>query len=220
MRYAYLFADGSLGCVFGPFDVTRRAQAVSLTYSVEIFSFQMNVSPLDPRLIHLHQDLGIPNDYEARTRLSRFTEVSLTELVVAQLDDAGRPLVLTKRAAQSWIAMRDAATKDGISLNPFSGFRSYVYQYGLLKTKLSKGIPIEEILKSLAAPGYSEHHTGEALDITTVDCPAGEEIFEKTAAHAWLVRSAGRFGFKESFPRGNPHNLVYEPWHWKFHTPS
>lgn len=177
----------------------------------------MNASSLDPIVLQLHHDLGIPHDYETRTGLPRFKESPLSELVVAQLDNAGRPLVLTQATARAWLAMRDASIQDGVTLHPFSGFRSYVYQHGLLKAKLAKGMAIGDILKSLAAPGYSEHHTGEALDITTVDCPAGEEVFEKTAAYSWLARNAERFGFKESFPRGNPHNIVYEPWHWKFH---
>jgi D-alanyl-D-alanine carboxypeptidase len=178
----------------------------------------MSPSNLNPFLVRIHRELGIPDDYEQRTRLSRFEEVALSDLIVAQLDEAGRPLVLTKSAANAWLAMRGAAEKDGISLHPFSGFRSYLYQKGLFQAKLARGVLIDEILKSLAAPGYSEHHTGEALDITTVDCPAGEEVFESTSAHAWLAAHAGSFGFTESFPRGNPHNLVYEPWHWKYHS--
>lgn len=178
----------------------------------------MTLSHLNPVLAHIHRELGIPADYEQRTGLQRFDEVSLSNLIVAQLDHAGRPLVLTKSAGEAWVAMRSAADKDGVSLQPFSGFRSYVYQQGLFQAKIAKGSSIDQILKSLAAPGYSEHHTGEAVDITTADCPAGEAVFESTGAHAWLSTNAERYGFKESFPRGNPHNLVYEPWHWKYHS--
>ena len=164
----------------------------------------------------IHRELSIPADYAQRTGLPLFEEVALSELVVAQLDDAGRPLVLTREAAEALGAMRLAATRDGVALLPFSGFRSYLYQRGLLLAKMSKGISIDDILKVLAAPGYSEHHTGEAVDITTHDCPPAEELFEKTPAHQWLAVNAHEFGFTESFPRGNPHSLVYEPWHWKF----
>ena len=167
-------------------------------------------------LLSIHRELNIPTDYAQRTGLPFFEEVSLSELVVAQLDEAGRPLVLTKKAAQALQAMRTAATKDGVELLPFSGFRSYLYQKGLLLAKINKGLSIDEILKVLAAPGYSEHHTGEAVDITTHDCPPAEEAFEATSAYAWLARHANAYGFTESFPRGNPHSLVYEPWHWKF----
>jgi len=167
-------------------------------------------------LLSIHHELNIPTDYAQRTGLPFFEEVILSELVVAQLDEAGRPLVLTKNAAQALRAMRSEATKDGVELLPFSGFRSYLYQKGLLQAKINKGTSIDEILKVLAAPGYSEHHTGEAVDITTHNCPPAEEAFEATPAYTWLVTHASAYGFTESFPRGNPHSLVYEPWHWKF----
>ena len=48
-------------------------------------------------------------------------------------------------------------------------------------------------------------------------CPgyAGlNEDFAKTAAFRWLKRRAGEFGFWLSYPRGNPHGIAFEPWHW------
>ena len=69
-----------------------------------------------------------------------------------------------------------------------------------------------------AAPGFSEHHSGLALDIGTQDEPPAEESFERTAAFAWLRDHAGEHGFVMSYPRDNPHGIVYEPWHWRFST--
>lgn len=169
-------------------------------------------------IVKLHLELQISTSYSTQTKLPRYYEVALSELIVAQLDDAGRPIVLTAPTSKAWLTMRDAATKDGIALLPFSSFRSYLYQKGLIVAKLKKGEPIETILKTLAAPGYSEHHTGEALDITTTGCPQAQEIFETTTAYKWLAANGQKFGFTESFPRNNPHNFVYEPWHWKFNA--
>lgn len=177
----------------------------------------MNSHLHDTQLSAIHQELGIPETYAATTKFTFFPEVALSRLVVAQLDDAGRPVVLTSATTKAWLAMRDAARAEQIELLPFSGFRSFLYQRGLIRAKLLKGQSIEEILTILAAPGYSEHHTGEALDITTINCPQANEIFAETDAHLWLTKNAGRFGFKESFPANNVHGLVYEPWHWKFH---
>jgi D-alanyl-D-alanine carboxypeptidase len=98
-----------------------------------------------------------------------------------------------------------------------SGFRSVEYQRGIIERKLAKGLHILEILRSSAAPGYSEHHTGRAIDVTTPGSQPLEEEFERTQAFAWLLCHAGEFGFRLSFPRGNPHGVVYEPWHWLHH---
>lgn len=164
----------------------------------------------------LHKELNIPADYATRTGLPLYEQAELSQLVVAQLDEAGRPLVLTRRASEALAAMRAAAREAGLELLPFSGFRSYQHQRGLIVAKLQKGQSIEDILRVLAAPGYSEHHTGQAVDITTTECPQAEEVFETTAAYRWLATNAKRFGFSESFPRNNVHNLVYEPWHWRY----
>ena len=80
--------------------------------------------------------------------------------------------------------------------------------------KRARGQSVEEILHVNAAPGYSEHHSGRALDIGTPGEPPAEESFEHTSAFAWLTRHAGDFGFVMSYPRANPHGIVYEPWHW------
>jgi D-alanyl-D-alanine carboxypeptidase len=172
---------------------------------------------LPPSLIAIHTELGIPAQYASTTKLPLYQQAPLSALVVAQLDDAGRPIVLTKDAALAWCTMVEAAAKDQISLMPFSGFRSYLYQRGLLIAQLKKGLSIQEILTSLAAPGFSEHHTGEALDITTPGCPQAKEIFETTSAYQWLTQHGATFGFRQSFGKNNPHGFIFEPWHWKFH---
>ena len=45
--------------------------------------------------------------------------------------------------------------------------------------------------------------------------PPAEESFERTAAFDWLRTHAGAHGFTMSYPRDNPHGIVYEPWHWR-----
>jgi D-alanyl-D-alanine carboxypeptidase len=95
-----------------------------------------------------------------------------------------------------------------------SGFRSVDYQAGLIRTKLDRGQAIEAILQVNAAPGFSEHHTGQAVDIATPGSRPLTEEFEDTPAFEWLTREADRFGFSMSYPRNNPFGLIYEPWHW------
>jgi len=157
-------------------------------------------------------ELGIPADYGTRRRLELCEEAA--ELVSIGADVLGREQRLTPRAAKAWQAMRDAAERDGIQLLVVSAFRSLDYQRALILRKLENGKSITDILKINAAPGYSEHHTGRALDITAPDCPPLEQGFESTRAFAWLTQHAARHGFRLSYPRDNPHGITYEPWHW------
>jgi len=75
---------------------------------------------------------------------------------------------------------------------------------------------MDEILRVSAAPGYSEHHSGRALDLTTPGFAPVEEEFERSDAFAWLRRRAADFRFRLSYPRDNVHGIAYEPWHWCF----
>jgi len=129
-------------------------------------------------------------------------------------DRFGRPLWLRRGAAQGWRRMRLHAARDGVALDAISGFRSHAYQLGIFERKLARGLSVAEILKVNAAPGFSEHHSGHALDIGTPGDAPAEETFEATDAFAWLQANAGTHGFSLSYPRDNPHGIVYEPWHW------
>ena len=110
--------------------------------------------------------------------------------------------------------MHAAATDYGIELQLVSAFRSASYQLEILRRKLDRGQSIDEILKVSAAPGYSEHHSGRVVDLTTPGYAALEEEFENSPAFAWLRRNASEHGFHLSYPRNNPHGIAYEPWHW------
>jgi D-alanyl-D-alanine carboxypeptidase len=162
----------------------------------------------------LHSGFGIPGDYAERHKLVLCEEAK--ELVSIGLDSLGREQRLTPPAAEAWLRMHTASAKDGVQLQVVSAYRSLEYQCALIQRKLDRGMKIAEILKINAAPGYSEHHTGRALDITAPDCPPLEEGFERTSAYAWLTKRAGEYGFRLSYPRNNPHGINYEPWHWAY----
>jgi D-alanyl-D-alanine carboxypeptidase len=164
------------------------------------------------RIARLHRALGIPPDYAVRHALPLQPEAARLES--AGLDIYLREQRLIPAAAAAWHAMVAAAANDGIELQLVSAFRTIAYQEGILRRKRDQGRAIEEILRVSAAPGYSEHHSGRAVDLTTPGCPVLEEPFEDTEAFAWLCRRAGEFGFRLSYPRGNPHGVNYEPWHW------
>lgn len=162
--------------------------------------------------------LGIPRDY-GRTRGLRLVREPecLTNI---GLDTHDREQRMVPRAARAWIRMRNAAADAGVELQIVSAFRGIEYQLGIIKRKLERGLAMDEILRVSTAPGYSEHHTGRALDITTPGFAALEEEFEQSDAFAWLCKNAQLYNFKLSYPRGNRHGIAYEPWHWCWHSPK
>lgn len=172
--------------------------------------------PLPPERLHERlQALGLHTDaYAQRTGLALIAEPQW--LALAGFDRYRRPLWLHPRAARAWQAMRRAASADRIALDAISGYRSHDYQLGIFERKLARGQRVAQILEVNAAPGFSEHHGGNAIDIGTPGEPPAQESFEATAAFAWLGEHAGAHGFSMSYPRGNPHGIVYEPWHWRY----
>lgn len=159
-------------------------------------------------------ELGITLD--VTSELSMPLQEEATELVVCEPDMFGREQRMTPDTERAWREMHDAAEADGIDLLLVSAYRSIEYQCGLIRRKLDDGHCIEDILKVNAVPGYSEHHTGRALDLSTTDCEPLEESFEETPAFRWLCDNAGRFGFAMTYPRDNSYGIVYEPWHWAY----
>lgn len=128
----------------------------------------------------------------------------------------GRPMFLAPKAASAWRAMQAAAHADGVVLEAVSTFRSIAHQRALVARKLARGDSLAQVFAVNAVPGYSEHHSGRAIDLGTPGCAALDEAFEHTPAFAWLQRHADTFGFRLSYPRDNRHGVIYEPWHWCF----
>ncbi len=157
--------------------------------------------------------LGIPADY-ARTRRLIPQREAARLVAIGRAPDDGKIIRLAPRAAAGWRKMHAAAAHDGIVLLPLSGFRSVPRQARIIRRKLAAGRTLAEILRSVAAPGFSEHHTGRALDLGSPEHIELDAHFARTAAFRWLRRRAGEFGFRLSYPRGNPHGIAYEPWHW------
>ncbi|GAB3358053.1 M15 family metallopeptidase [Lysobacter tyrosinilyticus] len=169
--------------------------------------------PLERLQDRLHA-LGLDDGYGERTGLPLVAEpVALT---FAGFDRYRRPLWLVSPAARAWRSMQTAALHDGVVLEAISGYRSHDYQLGIFERKLARGQTVEQILTVNAAPGYSEHHSGRALDLGTPGEPPAEESFEHTPAFAWLQNNAEGYNFVMSYPRHNPHGIVYEPWHWYY----
>lgn len=160
-------------------------------------------------------DYGVPRDYGRTHKLRRVREPQ--QLVSIGMDVHERERFLARPAARAWFRMQHAAAKDGVTLEVVSAFRSIEYQCGIIERKLARGQCIDDILAVSAAPGYSEHHSGRALDLTCPGYAALEEEFEDSPAFAWLTRNAGSFSFSLSYPRGNKHGIAYEPWHWCWH---
>jgi zinc D-Ala-D-Ala carboxypeptidase len=166
----------------------------------------------EPNFQEIWKELGITSKYLEANKVPAQTETR--ELVYVDTAPQGRDIFLVPAAADEWFKMKSAANRDGITLILSHGFRSIAFQSRLIQNRLKKGESLESILTRVAIPGFSEHHTGCAIDVGSVDCFPPTQELAKTKTYEWLVRHAGEFRFYLSYPERNPFGIIFEPWHW------
>jgi D-alanyl-D-alanine carboxypeptidase len=107
--------------------------------------------------------------------------------------------------------MKQAAASSGVTLNIVSSYRSIKDQTAIFEGKINSGSTPEQAAKFSAPPGYSQHHTGYAVDINSL-----QQSFDQTAAFGWLNNNAVKYGFVMSYPKNISTDLGanYEPWHF------
>ena len=139
--------------------------------------------------------------------------VDLTELKNGQSVDS--------RIVPALQELFDDAKKEGIYCVVASGYRTSQKQQSLMDEKIEEyedqGLSFPEAQREaknwVAAPGYSEHQLGLAVDINAdgIHC-SGEEVY------AWLKENAHRYGFILRYPADKTKvtGTAYEPWHYRF----
>ncbi len=106
-----------------------------------------------------------------------------------------------------------AARADGVTLTPGSIFRSESRQRQIVNNKKSQGQSARQIYRTSSHPGYSEHHTGLAVDFTPIN-----DGFKKTAGYRWLLNNAHKYGFYQTFTADYSaySGVAEESWHWRY----
>lgn len=169
----------------------------SLTDASSIWVIVNKQHPLSP-LGYVPGDLTVPN-------------VSLSK--------PGRPeMQMRSETATALEALFSAADKDGVKLSVLSAYRSYDYQVSLYNGYVSKSGAATADQES-ARPGYSEHQTGLAVDISAQNNNCNlEACFGSTAEGEWLATNAYKYGFLLRYPADKTAvtGYEYEPWHFRY----
>lgn len=119
---------------------------------------------------------------------------------------------LTTETQNAFQIMKNAASKEGITLTIISGYRSYQRQNELYHNYVSKDGKQAADTYS-ARPGHSEHQTGLAFDLNSLNTS-----FARTKEGKWLTANAAQYGFILRYPEGktNETGYIYEPWHFRY----
>jgi len=133
-------------------------------------------------------------------------------------DTYRREEYLDQEAAAALQRLFAAAVPADLTLQPISGFRTIKDQQELFEQQVQKYGSTEAAAQLSAPPGYSEHHTGYAVDIGDRNQPDFDLklAFADTSAYRWLTANAAQYGFELSFPPKNAQGVSFEPWHWRY----
>jgi D-alanyl-D-alanine carboxypeptidase len=125
---------------------------------------------------------------------------------------------MRREAADALEKLFDGAMKDGIELAGVSGYRSESRQRSLFDNYV-KHDGKEAAAQYSAKPGFSEHQTGLAMDVSGKDgkC-AAEDCFAGTDEAKWLADHAYEYGFIIRYPEDKEEitGYKYEAWHLRY----
>ncbi len=161
-------------------------------------------------LVLVNKEHKLPDNWE-----------KIVELETVEDFEGGKPHQVEKLALERFWLLRDDLLKEGIQIELDSCYRSVDAQIDIWN-RFTEEYGEEYGKKYVAVPGYSEHHTGLAIDICIVkdgvtidendDMIAEKEIFAKI--HAKLAD----YGFILRYLEGKEDitGYSYEPWHFRF----
>ncbi|WP_077213656.1 M15 family metallopeptidase [Bacillus dakarensis] len=159
----------------------------------------------------VNKEFALPNDYIPEDLERPNVPFSFGDLDIEKS-------YLRKEAAEHLEILFEQAKNEGIDLFAVSGYRSYERQEGLFAAKENQ-VGREEAAQVVAIPGFSEHQSGLAMDISSPS--VGYQLIEEygeTIEGQWLAENAHKFGFILRYPKGKESitGYQYEPWHYRY----
>ena len=128
-----------------------------------------------------------------------------------------RDIYICEEAKYAYTEMAKDALKDNVVMGVNYAYRSRAEQQILLDKSIQR-IGVEATLKKGAPAGFSEHHTGMAMDVSGMYRSNGEKITPNKVVYQWLADYCHEYGFMIKNLKGKEHitGTQYEPWHIRY----
>lgn len=150
----------------------------------------------------------------------------LPESYTVELVRLKNGLQVDKRIYDDLNAMLTDCRAAGLEPIVCSAYRTQATQTRLYNNKVSRlraaGYSLEdakvEAARWVAPPGTSEHQTGLALDLVSLDYQLLDEKQEQTPEQKWLMAHSWEYGFVLRYPsdKSEMTGIGYEPWHYRY----
>ena len=116
-------------------------------------------------------------------------------------------------AKKAYDELCEASLKDNMKLGVTSSYRSTKDQQSVYNYYL-KNNGEDYVKKYVSNPGFSEHETGLALDVKSLN----SSIFANSKEFVWMKDNAYKYGFILRYPEGKDKitGYKYESWHYRY----
>jgi D-alanyl-D-alanine carboxypeptidase len=177
---------------------TEDSQETTLNESAHVVEVVDGCTYIDGLLI-INKSYSVPADYQGYN---------------GGLDDTKPtpPQGLFPEVIDAFNLMQAQAESEGLDVYIASGYRSYYYQQNVYNRYCEYDSP--EVVDTYSArAGYSEHQSGYAFDLNSID-----DSFADTAEGQWIAENCYKYGFVIRFPEGKEDitGYQYESWHLRY----
>ncbi|MBQ9030277.1 MAG: M15 family metallopeptidase [Parasporobacterium sp.] len=160
-------------------------------------------------LILVNKTHTLPEDWEENLETVHFT------------NSVGDDVEVEKKAYDAYLQLKDALEAEGVYVDLDSARRSVAAQQKIMDD-FTEWYGADYAAKIVAKPGYSEHHTGLALDLYLIidgeDIVENEDMIQYPEIWAKIHEKLADYGFILRYLDGKEHitGYAYEPWHIRF----
>lgn len=160
-------------------------------------------------LVLVNKQNKLPDDWEEKVQLEIATDIDGDEIQVE------------KKALAKYYELRETLLKEGVDIELDSCYRSVSAQQELWdRWTEEKGI--DYVKEYVAVPGYSEHHTGLAIDICIIKdgvvIDDNDAMIAERETFAKIHQKLADYGFILRYLEGKNDitGYSYEPWHIRY----
>lgn len=152
---------------------------------------------------------ALPEDWETNLETETFTNT------------VGDEVEVEKKAYAAYLALKSDLEAEGVYVDLDSARRSVAEQQRIMND-FTKEYGADYAAKTVAAPGYSEHHTGLALDLYLIidgkDVVLNEEMVQYPEIWKKIHAKLAENGFILRYLDNMEHitGYGYEPWHIRY----
>ncbi len=160
-------------------------------------------------LVFVNKTHKLPDDYEAKLPL------------ITVKNSFGKEFQIEPETYRHFEQLRAAVKQKGIQIELDSVYRSVARQKEIV-AEFTQKYGADYVKQYVAVPGYSEHHTGLAVDICLVVdgkiIDDNDEMIAQKEIFAQIHPLLAEYGFILRYPQGreNITGYSYEPWHFRY----